>query len=124
MMEVTEGSDSESKIIDPNYVPVMQKQSMKALFDRDIRHLWKNTGFYLLYGAESPWNLTYGAWYIEDKVKEMEYLNQNEGEFKINICAQEGANHFVSVNFEFKWVLLMASDGAIILLAANVGDSW
>jgi len=98
MMEVTTGKHPDTRMMAADYVPVAHKQMMNALFDMDIRSLWKNAGFYLLYGEESPWIVIYGAWYLEDKVKEMERLNQKEGVFKINIRAQEGANHFVSVN--------------------------
>ena len=96
MLAVTAGHHSETRMIDRDNLPVTNKQMMKALFNKEVRRLWPNTGFYLLYGDESVWNVIYGAWYIEDKIKDIS--GKNEGDFKITIRVQEGANHFVSVN--------------------------
>jgi hypothetical protein len=70
-------------------VNVLHEHSFKGLFDPKKRAAWKNARFSYIYGDMNPWNVIYGVWTIEEKLKD-------NPELHIDIKTIPGSNHMVS----------------------------
>ena len=68
-----------------HFLSIYIKQTMKALFDPQIREDWGEHPVWFVYGEASLWDVHYTAWNLEEKVKASE----------INFKLVSGANHFV-----------------------------
>jgi hypothetical protein len=80
------GAKCETFLIDSgHFFSAVIKQTMKALFDPQIREDWGGHPVWFVYCEASPWNVHYGAWNLEKKDKASE----------INFKSVPGANHFV-----------------------------
>ena len=64
---------------------ILDKQTMKALLDPQVREDWGGHPVWLLYGEATAWNILHGAWELEKKFKASD----------VNFKSIPGANHFV-----------------------------
>ena len=81
---------------------VYREHSFKGLFDVNARAFWKNARFSYIYGEMNPWNIHYGAWAIEEKLKEYPAL-------QLDIKTIPGSNHMVRSFHLCIWVHYMLS---------------
>ncbi|KAF7354618.1 AB hydrolase-1 domain-containing protein [Mycena sanguinolenta] len=74
----------------PPFESAVFNQTNKALFDSSVREAWSAARFWSVYGSAEPWNIIYGAWFLEDKLRTI-----NDPNFAINFKVLEGCNHFL-----------------------------
>lgn len=74
---------------------VLKDRMKKALLNPEVRKTWGEASFWCIYGDQSPWNVIWGVWQLED-------LSKSIG-LPLTIKAMEGANHFVSSNRVLVW---------------------
>jgi len=74
----------------PPFADQVFKQTNKALFDPTIRGAWGGTRFWVVYGSAEPWNIIYGAWFLEEQL-----LAADDPKLAISFKILEGSNHFL-----------------------------
>ncbi|KAJ7239193.1 hypothetical protein B0H12DRAFT_1190045 [Mycena haematopus] len=72
------------------FAGVVFKQTMKALFDSTVREAWSGARFWNVYGSAEPWNIIYGAWFLEDQSRAMD-----NPKLALNLKVITGSNHFL-----------------------------
>ncbi|KIJ55931.1 hypothetical protein M422DRAFT_23445 [Sphaerobolus stellatus SS14] len=83
------GDRCDTLVVAPEFKEVLEKQT-KILLDPDLRALLNRAKFTYLFCDNSPWNIIYGAWVMENRVKEA-----NNTQTHIDFKVMKGANHFL-----------------------------
>jgi len=74
----------------PPFAGPVFKQTNKALFDPTVRAAWSRAKLWNVYGSAEPWNIIYGAWFLEDQLHAI-----NNPELAMNFKVIDGSNHFL-----------------------------
>ncbi|KIJ48139.1 hypothetical protein M422DRAFT_247885 [Sphaerobolus stellatus SS14] len=83
------GDRCDTVIVAPEFREVIEKQT-KTLLDPDLRALLNGAKFTHLIGDNCSWNVIYGGWVMESRVKEA-----NNPQTHIEFKVMKGANHFL-----------------------------
>ncbi|KAJ3928041.1 MAG: Alpha/Beta hydrolase protein [Lentinula lateritia] len=90
MVDFSANPRGDSAVGGPFYRPILFDRQRRALFDVQVRKLWKNAKFCCIYGDHSPWNVQWTVWCFEKQIKE-----EGNKDIDIHFRAMKGANHFV-----------------------------
>ncbi|KAJ6544334.1 Alpha/Beta hydrolase protein [Mycena capillaripes] len=90
MTDFAPGDKYDNIVALPPFAELVFNQTNKALFDSTVRRAWSRTRFWAVYGSAEPWNIIYGAWFLEDQSRAA-----NDPELAINFKVMDGSNHFL-----------------------------
>jgi len=86
MVDFTAGVNGDSNFGDRHFLPVNIIIRDRAFFDSKVRAAWGNIPFNVIYGEESPYNVLWAAWQLDEIAKQRGMPLATKG--------MPGSNHF------------------------------
>lgn len=89
-IDLTAGANGDDPVAgSKHFQPVTSKVRELSFFNSNVRSAWGNITFGVIYGEESPYNVIWAIWKLEEE-------SEKTG-LSLKIKSMPGANHFVSV---------------------------
>ncbi|KAK7039326.1 AB hydrolase-1 domain-containing protein [Favolaschia claudopus] len=89
LVDFTVGDKCDTALLEPRFVSVLASSTNKALFDPEIRNVWKDVKIVHLYGQADQWTSLFAVGHMKKRVEEA------QGRPPITFRCNEGANHFI-----------------------------